>query len=75
MRKFKVILEWDEADKVYVVTVPALSGCSTFGNTREEALAMARDAIQVTIEGLLTTGQPVPKGDIDISVAEVVLPA
>ncbi|MFZ5591825.1 MAG: type II toxin-antitoxin system HicB family antitoxin [Bacillota bacterium] len=74
-RRFKVILEWDKEAKVYVVTVPALPGCSTFGRSREEALEMAKDAIQVTLEGLKAIGQPVPTEDKDVSLAEVVLPA
>lgn len=74
-RKFKVILTWDKDDKVYVAAVPAIPGCSTFGDTKEEALAMAEDAIKVTLEGLEATGQPLPEGDIDVSIAEVVVPA
>ncbi|MHB8918919.1 MAG: type II toxin-antitoxin system HicB family antitoxin [Desulfocucumaceae bacterium] len=59
-RRFKVILEWDSDDKVYVATVPAVPGCSTYGNTKEEALAMVEDAIKVTLEGLEATGQLIP---------------
>jgi len=74
-RRFKVILEWDSDDKVYVATVPAIPGCSTYGNTKEEALAMVEDAIKVTLEGLEATGQLIPLGDVDISIAEVVVSA
>jgi len=65
-RRFKVVLTQDKEDKVYVATVPAIPGCSTFGNTKEEALAMAEDAIKVTLEGLEATGQPLPEGNIEI---------
>ncbi|MCG0278527.1 MAG: type II toxin-antitoxin system HicB family antitoxin [Thermanaeromonas sp.] len=73
--RFKVVLEWDEETGVYVATVPALPGCATQGKTREEALERVKEAIAVTVEGLKTTGQPVPSGDVDISIAEVVIPA
>ena len=63
LRRFKVVLTWDKEDKVYVATVPAIPGCSTFGDTKEEALAMAEDAIKVTLEGLAATGQLMPEGD------------
>jgi len=74
-RRFKVVLTWDKEDKVYVATVPAIPGCSTFGDTKEEALLMAEDAIKVTLEGLVATGQPIPESDADVSIAEVVVPA
>ena len=45
-REYTIILDRDEEEGGYTVTVPALPGCSTQGQTREEAIAMARDAIQ-----------------------------
>jgi antitoxin HicB len=44
----------------FVVTVPALPGCHTQGDTYEEALANAEEAIQGFIEFLQKTGRPVP---------------
>jgi antitoxin HicB len=44
----------------YVVIVPALPGCHTQGETYEEALANAEEAIQGFIEFLQKTGRPVP---------------
>ena len=44
-RSFQVVLEWDSGDKVWVTYVPALDFLSTFGETREEALANTREAI------------------------------
>lgn len=44
----------------YVVTVPALPGCVTQGDTFEEALRMAREAIQGHLETLMELNQPVP---------------
>ena len=60
--RFSVVLEWDGDGGVYVAVVPAL-GISTYGETREEALAMSREAILVTVEGLKEVGQPIPEGD------------
>lgn len=37
-RRFKVILEWNEDGGGYTVTVPALPGCITEGDTVEEAI-------------------------------------
>lgn len=49
--------------------VPDLPGCVAAGETRQEALALIRDAIEFHIEGLKEAGQSVPKPS---STAEVV---
>jgi antitoxin HicB len=45
----------------YSVHVPALPGIVTSGGTIEEALAMAREAIALHIEGLRDLGQEIPR--------------
>ena len=40
-----IVLEWDSEAGVWVAFVPALNGLSTFGETQEETLANAREAI------------------------------
>ena len=49
--KFNVILEKAE-EGGYNVTVPALDGCFTQGDTEEEALRNASEAIKCYLEGL-----------------------
>ncbi|MBM3942100.1 MAG: type II toxin-antitoxin system HicB family antitoxin [SAR202 cluster bacterium] len=58
--RYSVVLDWDETEKVFVATVPALS-VSTYGDTREEVMDKVREAIAVTVEGLRIIGQPVPQ--------------
>ena len=45
----------------YVVRVPALPAIITEGDTYEEALEMARDAIQLYVETLIAEGKSVPQ--------------
>jgi predicted RNase H-like HicB family nuclease len=45
----------------YGVTVPDLPGCFSAGRTMDEALAMAREAIELHLEGLIAEGQVVPR--------------
>jgi predicted RNase H-like HicB family nuclease len=45
----------------YSVTVPALPGCLTQGDTLEEAIAMAKDAIRLYLKSLIADGEPVPE--------------
>ncbi len=49
--KFNVILEKAE-EGGYNVIIPALDGCFTQGDTEEEALSNAREAIICYLEGL-----------------------
>ena len=44
----------------YVVSVPALPGLVTEGDTIEEARAMAKDAIRGYIESLVKHGEEIP---------------
>lgn len=50
--KFNVILEEAE-EGGFVVTVPALDGCITEGDTMQEALENAKEAILCYLEGLV----------------------
>ena len=47
--KFKVTLEPSE-EGGFTVTVPALPGCISEGDTREEALANIREAIELYLD-------------------------
>ncbi len=49
-----------EEEGGYTVIVPALPGCVTFGETLEEAIAMAKEAIEGYIEILKELGKEVP---------------
>ena len=56
---YPVVLHKDP-DSDYGVTVPDLLGCFSAGKTVDEALAMAKEAIELHLEGLIDEGQPVP---------------
>ena len=47
--KFRVVLEPSE-EGGFTAVVPALPGCISEGNTRDEALANAREAITLYLE-------------------------
>ena len=57
--RFTAVFE-QEADGGYVVTVPALPGCVSQGDTREAAVANIREAIQAYVEALRKVGEPIP---------------
>lgn len=69
---YRIRLEKEE-EGGYIVIVPALAGCVTFGETVEEAIEMAKEAIEGYIETLMELGKDVPIGDdgfVDIAFVE-----
>ena len=59
MYTYKIHLH-KEAEGGYLVTVPALPGCITQGDDIDEAIEMAREAIELYIEELKERGEPIP---------------
>ena len=57
--RYTVLLE-QEADGGYIVSVPALPGCVSQGDTRDEALANIREAIALYVEDCREAGDPAP---------------
>ncbi len=57
--KYTVLIEKNE-EGGYTVIVPSLPGCITQGDTWQEAMANAREAIVGYIEALKDIGKPVP---------------
>jgi antitoxin HicB len=61
MKQYKLsILLTPEDEGGYSVTVPELPGCFTQGETIEEALDMAKEAICLYVESLEANGAPMP---------------
>ena len=58
-REYEIVLT-TEAEGVISATVPALPGCTSQGETREEILSMIREAIEVYIDSLVAHGDPIP---------------
>ncbi len=56
----QVLLYTDETG-MWVVECPSLPGCISQGETKDEALANIRDAIQEYIAALIDEGDPVPE--------------
>ena len=57
--RYTVILE-QEVDGGYVVSVPALPGCVSQGDSRAEALSNIREAIELYIDDCRAAGDPIP---------------
>jgi antitoxin HicB len=66
---YRVIIR-KEPEGTYTAIVPTLKGCITWGETIEEAMAMAREAIELMIETMQEHGLDIPddSGTIEYSV-------
>lgn len=59
MYTYKIHLH-KEPEGGYTVSVPALPGCITYGENIDEAIAMAKEAIELYLEELKDKGEPIP---------------
>jgi predicted RNase H-like HicB family nuclease len=56
--EYVVILE--QGDHSFGAYVPDLPGCVAVGETKDEAMQLIREAIEMHIESLRENGEPVP---------------
>jgi len=66
MYKYEVIVWWSEKDQSYIVEAPELSGCTSDGETYEEALRNVQLIISEWVETAKELGReiPEPKGKL-----------
>lgn len=46
-RYYSILIQWDDEDKIYIVSVPELPGCKTHGKTYDEATHNALEVIEL----------------------------
>ncbi|MFH0926190.1 MAG: type II toxin-antitoxin system HicB family antitoxin [bacterium] len=56
---YRILLR-KEPEGGYTVIVPSLSGCVTYGDTVDEAMNMAKEAIELYLESLKEHGEDIP---------------
>jgi antitoxin HicB len=67
MRTYTVLLEYDPEVGAYGIRVPALPGCYSPGESVEEALTNAKEAIKGHIAALEQLGTAVPEESADVT--------
>ena len=60
MDRYSIDIAWSEEDEGYIATVPEFPGLSAFGETWEEAVSQATDALRGFIETYAEDGLPLP---------------
>ncbi|MCK4629535.1 MAG: type II toxin-antitoxin system HicB family antitoxin [Sedimentisphaerales bacterium] len=61
MTKYEIIIYWSDDDEAFIAEVPELAGCMAHGNSQEEALANAKDAMELWITTAKEFGDPIPE--------------
>ena len=70
---YRILLR-EEPEGGYTVMVPSLPGCVTYGETISEAIAMAKEAIELYLESLRAHGEEIPTEEGTLEYA-VMVPA
>jgi len=68
---YKIQLE-PEPEGGFTVTVPALPGCITYGETWELAVERAHEAIEGFLETLVQLGKAIPEETVSIPTETIV---
>ncbi len=58
--KYEIIIYWSNEDKAYVAEVPELPGCLAHGESYDDALSNAKDALELWIQTAEEFGDPIP---------------
>jgi predicted RNase H-like HicB family nuclease len=61
---YSLLIQWDDEDKIYVVSVPELPGARTHGKTYEEAIQNAHEVIELWLETAKDLGWNIPQPNI-----------
>ncbi len=61
MERYEIILYWSAEDAAFIAEMPELPGCMAHGDTQEDALANAKDAMQLWLATAREFGDPIPE--------------
>lgn len=61
MYRYEIILYWSAEDAAFIAEVPELPGCMAHGDTQDEALHQAQEAMAAWIEVAREIGRSIPE--------------
>ncbi len=65
LRTYRIVLHQDPGDTGWWVSVPALPGCFTQGETVPQCMERAQEAITAYLTSLAKHGEPIPAPDAE----------
>ncbi len=69
--RYTIVLYPEPEEGGYSVLIPALPGCVTQGETVQECIERAREAIELCIEGLIEDGEEIPTEDAPLGMITI----
>lgn len=61
MNRCQILLRWSDEDSAFIAEVPELPGCMAHGESQDEALHHAQEAIAAWVEVAQEIGRPIPE--------------
>lgn len=61
MDRYEIIIYWSSDDDAFIAEIPELPGCMAHGDTHEEALVNAKEAMALWLDTAREHGDPIPK--------------
>ncbi|MDZ7593355.1 MAG: type II toxin-antitoxin system HicB family antitoxin [Thiobacillus sp.] len=61
MNRCQILLRWSDEDSAFIAEVPELPGCMAHGESQDEALHHAQEAIAAWIEMAQEIGRLIPE--------------
>jgi predicted RNase H-like HicB family nuclease len=61
MDRYEIILYWSRDDEAFIAEVPELPGCMAHGDSHEEALVNAKEAMALWLDTAKEHGDPIPQ--------------
>jgi len=58
---YRYQIDWDNEDKIHIVSITELPGCMTHGKTFEEAMKMAQEAAESYLQSVVEDGAEIPE--------------
>jgi predicted RNase H-like HicB family nuclease len=71
MNGMRYLVVVEEGPRSFGAYVPDLPGCIAAAETREEALALIREAIAFHLQGLQEDGEPIPHPSSTAEIVEI----
>ena len=61
MEKYSILIQYDNADNIYVAMIPELTGCMAHGQTAEQAMREINTACRLWLETAQEEGLQIPE--------------
>lgn len=73
-KQYQVTIEWSAEDEAFIARVPAIKGCISHGETREEAAINIEEALEGVLLSMESRNIPIPTPDGTLSLLKSLKP-